>query len=120
MSIIVILNELQWTQCIRESAILRIWMTRGLFYTLIGIICMIQTETEVAAETESFNTPRQENCLIFIEYSSYLMTGFGLLYYMMGCLCMELVWNRVVADYEKRCADLIVAKKNAYPQINRA
>ena len=108
MCLLVILNELQWTQFIRESAILRIWITRGIFYSFVGVLGMDENDTSAVA-TQHFRG--QTQALKFVEVVAYIMVACGIVYFAMGCLCIQLIYNRAVADYEQRCNEAKANRK---------
>lgn len=109
LCVVVIMNELEYTQFIQESAILRVWITRGLLYAFIGLIAMEETETEDPGKNMSVFW--RDAAFQFIEVVAFIMVANGLLYYAMGCMCVQIVRNRVVEEYEAKCADLKQIKK---------
>lgn len=109
MSICGILVELELTQFIRESAILRVWITRGLFYSLIGIIAMVENDTEGGGK--NLNVPGADELLLFIEIMAYVQAGVGVLYYVMGILCVQMLKNKEYADFERRGREIKAAQK---------
>lgn len=102
MCIMVMMNELQFTKFIRDSAILRMWISRGMFYTFVGVLGMEENDAGVA---EHKGVSGRQAALQFVKVVALLMLVAGLVYFVMGCLCIQLVKNRVVADYEQRCKD---------------
>ncbi|CAB9522370.1 COPI associated protein [Seminavis robusta] len=101
MSLLVILTELQWFQFIRESAILRIWITRGIFYSFVGVLGLEENDTtKISSEHVGV-----ASAVKFVEVVAYIMVGCGCLYFVMGCLCLQLIYNRVVTDYEQRVSE---------------
>jgi hypothetical protein len=112
---LVIINELQWTQFIRESAILRIWITRGIFYSFVGVLGMEENDTTLVA-TQHFTG--QEQALKFVEVVAYMMVACGIVYFVMGCLCIQLIYNRAVADYEERCNEAMANRKRTGKTTN--
>ena len=108
MCLLVILNELQWTQFIRESAILRIWITRGIFYSFVGVLGLEENDTSAVA-AEHFKG--QAQALQFVEVVAYSMVACGCAYFVMGCLCIQLIHNRIVTDFEERCSEAKANRK---------
>lgn len=104
MCFIVILNELEWFNFIRESAILRIWITRGIFYSFVGVLGLVEIDTEKASHHTTMQG--QGAALKFIEVVAYMMVACGMLYFAMGCLCLQILRNRVMADYDQRSAEV--------------
>lgn len=110
LSVVAIMTELQITAFIRNSVILHTWITRGLFYGLIGIMALEELDHET---DKNMDAPGREECMTFIHIMAYATVGIGLLYYAMGCLCMQVVRNKVYADYEKRCQELRIVQQKA-------
>ena len=110
MCLIIILNELEWTKFIRESAILRIWITRGIFYSFVGVLGLEENDTETTDEQHT-QVIGHDQALIFIQIVAYIMVGCGILYFVMGCICLQLVRNRVMTDYEQRCSEATTNRK---------
>ena len=109
LCVIVILNELEYTKFISDSAIFQVWITRGLFYAFIGVIAMEGTESEDPGKNAS--SIWRDTAFQFIDVVAYVMVAFGILYYAMGCMCIHLIRSRVLREYEAKCADLKLAKK---------
>lgn len=99
LSFLAILVEVEWTKFARESAILRIWITRGLFYAFIGVLGLEQNDTEPSQNIarRGFDISRQ-----YIRVVAWMMVGIGSMYSMMGMLCLQIYYNRLRADYENR------------------
>ena len=97
----IVLNELSVTQFLRESRILRAWITRGIIYSFVGVLGLAENDT-TSADMDHINAPGHDQAMKFINVVACTMTAMGALYYVMGCLCLQLVYNRVMADYERR------------------
>jgi len=110
MCVVVIMNELDLTQFIRESAILRVWITRGLIYAFIGVLGLEENETEDPEKNSS--SLWRDAAFQYFEIAAFIMVANGLLYYAMGCMCIQIVKTRAVQDYETKCADLKQTKKD--------
>ena len=96
---LVICNEAEYTSMIRNSKILRYWVTRGLLYAFIGCIGLIQNDH--ATELEPYlhdDTPS----LKFIKVVAWLMVAVGATYTILGAFCLKLIDNRVRQDYQER------------------
>jgi hypothetical protein len=94
-----ILVELEWTKFARESAILRYWITRGLFYCFLGVIGLEQNDTEGGKNSDmrGFNVSGA-----YISMAALIMTGVGAAYSLMGLCCLQIYYNRLRSDYEAR------------------
>jgi hypothetical protein len=103
MCALIVLNEMGWTSVVRESDILRIWIFRGIFYSFVGVLGMEEMDTESASAHTT--AASQKVALKFIQIVAYVMVGCGIAYFIMGCLCLQLLRNRIVTDYEQRCKE---------------
>jgi len=98
---LVTLIEAEWTAFIINSSILRVWITRGLFYAFIGIIG-IQQNDNVIDRDDDRRILNKSPSLQFIRVVAWLMVGCGLLYFGMGVACLQIYYNRLRRDYEER------------------
>ena len=107
MCVVIVLNELEWTDFIRESSILRIWVPRGMFYSFVGVLGIEEDDTEY---TRQYSVG-EEQALQFIIIVAYIMVACGVAYFVMGCLCLQLLRNRVVSDYDEKCKEAMASQK---------
>jgi cell division protein ZapA (FtsZ GTPase activity inhibitor) len=87
-SIVIALNELGILQFLSDSTILRVWITRGLLYAYIGVLCLQQTQiifTGRAADDKVHGASLKT----YLEVISYMMISWGLLYALMWMLCLQ-------------------------------
>ena len=100
---LIFFNELQWTILTRDSAILGHWVTRGLFYAFIGVICVEQNDqTFQAGQTRHNNEHAYNVSMAYIKAVAYIIIGCGALYFIMGMFCLHRVYNSYVKDYGER------------------
>lgn len=83
-SIMCLFCEMEWTELIRTSTILQLWITRGLFYIYIGLMVMKEHEN---ISTITFLYPWFGDVVILC---SALMGLFGCLYLLMVRLLLPL------------------------------
>ena len=57
------------------------------------------------------NVKGRDELLSFIEVMAYIEVGLGLLYYVMGCLCMQVLKTKTYADFERRGEEIKAAQK---------
>ena len=100
LCVIVMFNELEFTKMVRESAMLRIWISRGAIYAFIGILGL--EETEVSAANSHKDSAGRDQALTFVMVIAWIMVGLGVLYFAMGVLCLQLVSNRLREEYQER------------------
>jgi hypothetical protein len=100
LCVMVIFNELEFTKMVRESAMLRIWITRGAIYAFIGILGLEEIEASPASSHQ--DSGGRDTALIFVKVIAWIMVGLGVLYFVMGVLCLQLVSNRLREEYQER------------------
>lgn len=119
-SILVVFNELQWTELIQESRILSSYTFRGILYTFVGILGVMMNDIgqnayrssqgyssygSYANGSISIQIPTQEQALEFyLSIVSWSMVGFGMLYTIMGVLRVQQKVNRHKEEYQLRLA----------------
>ena len=101
LCVMVIFNELEFTKMLRESALLRIWITRGAVYAFVGILGLQENEAAGNANQNQGMAFRHQ-ALEFLKVIAWIMIGLGILYFAMGVLCLQLVANRLRDDYQQR------------------
>jgi MFS family permease len=99
LSFIVVLNELEFTAFVRESGVLKHWVSRGLLYAFIGLLGLEQMDT-----LSSRNQDRQgfKASMAFVQGIAWVMACCGILYFAMGACCLHIVLNRLRSDYQER------------------
>jgi len=95
--------ELQISGLITNSRILTVWVTRGIFYAFIGVLGLQESPGDISGESKT----RYEE-VRFVEGIAYAMIAVGLLYFCMGVLCLQLVYNKMTKNYRAR---MLVAKQ---------
>jgi hypothetical protein len=93
-----------------DSAILRVWITRGLYYVLIGIVALEEIDVEEG------DLKGEDQLMFFISFMAYAEVALGLMYYIMGCLCIQSLKFRVYLDFERRCEEIQLAQKGTLPK----
>jgi hypothetical protein len=99
LCLLVMLVELEWTKFARESTILRLWITRGLFYAFIGVLGIDQNEN---VEAKNSNDSSIHASLLYLKAVAWLMVGCGCLYFFLGAFCLQLLYNSQRSDYQQR------------------
>jgi len=91
---------------INRMPLLHSWLVRGIVYSFLGIVGM---EESVAVKFDLNNdddssvpTTREGHASLFIKLSSYAMTALGVLYFLMGCLCMRRLRDNCRTKYNER------------------
>jgi F0F1-type ATP synthase assembly protein I len=99
LCLIVILNECECTKFIRQSGILKHWVSRGLLYAFIGLLGLEQMDT---ASSRNQDQRGFEISMEFVGGVAWVMVACGVLYFVMGSLCLHLVLIRLRNDYQER------------------
>ena len=95
-----LLTELEWTSMVTDSKILHNWVTRGMFYALIGTLGLLQDETEELKLKSDTSLPSRDVTMNFIHGVAWLMIACGLLYFCLGLLCCQ----RLVKKFREKHA----------------
>ena len=118
-SILVVLNEMQWTELVKESRILSSYTFRGILYTFIGILGVLMNDIGQngynQSQSNSYGSysnnnitiylPTQEQALeLYIRVVSWSMVGFGVVYIIMGVLRVQQKVDRHKEEYHLRLA----------------
>lgn len=97
--IFVVLVEIEWPAFARETTLLHNWILRGLLYVFIGVLGLQENDAVVKDGSEHYAT-----MLEICKAVAWNMVGCGLLYLIMGVLCLQLVLNRMRTSYQARLA----------------
>ena len=97
LCVLTILNELEWPSFVRESTILSWWVTRGAFYCFIGVLGLEENDVDI------YKVNGRNAALGYIKVVAWLMIGCGILYFVMGVVCLQFVLKRMREDYKQRC-----------------
>jgi hypothetical protein len=115
-SILVVLNELQWTFLIKESRILTSYTFRGILYTFIGILGILMDDIgQNSSDSYSYGSYANNNITIYlltgeqalelyIRIVSWSMVGFGVIYLVMGVMRIQQKVDRHKEEYQLRLA----------------
>jgi hypothetical protein len=99
LCLLAILVELEWTKFARESAIFRIWISRGLFYAFVGVLGLEENDTSSARNQEIAHSSAS---LKYVKAVAWIMVVCGAVYFFMGVLCLQLFYNRLRKDFQER------------------
>lgn len=116
--LIFILAEME-APIVRTNGNLQNFISKGFNYTFMAAVAMGQIEATLA--TKSMKQVREgplgidweEFLVIFIELPPWIMGGVGLLYMVLGLLCMKAVRDRCREDYQRRMEEYFEAKTAA-------
>ena len=111
MCALIVLNELEWTKYVRESAILRIWITRGIFYAFCGLLGLDQN---ARATLRSDVTVGTAAATLYFSVVAWFMIGCGTLYTLLGLCCMQIVHDRMQTSYQARVEQAKVAERATF------
>mmetsp|Transcript_31568 Transcript_31568/g.65945 ORF Transcript_31568/g.65945 Transcript_31568/m.65945 type:complete len:209 (-) Transcript_31568:853-1479(-) len=94
-----ILVELEWTKFVTKSTILNNWISRGFFYSFIGVLGLQENDS---ASLRDENRPGDAIALNYVKVVAWLMISIGLLYSSMGISCLQFFYNRQRTEYKRR------------------
>lgn len=97
--ILIILTELNLFNVAQESKILNLWPLRGLFYVFVGILGLNAINTAVLVQGAELERGLFQKLLVVF---SSIMIGIGALYVILGLLCIQMINDKMEADYQDR------------------
>lgn len=100
LCVLAVLVELEWTQFARESTILRLWISRGIFYTFVGVLGLDENDT--ATRKEGHGIRAFQVAQTYTKAASWILIVCGFLYMGMGALCLQVLYNRQRKNYQAR------------------
>merc|ERR1712146_303407 len=92
---IIILTELRWTRMINESTFLQNWVTRGLFYIFVGLLTLEQNQEKAIVILPPW-------ILFYIKIVGLILITIGILYMIMGLMCLRRLKDRKEAEYRAK------------------
>jgi len=95
ISAVIVFNELEWFRFILNNSLLHNFFTRGLFYAFIGVIGIEQSNADR-------KNAASDSKLLYIEIVSWGMIASGLLYVVMGLICLQPCYENTVKSYQNR------------------
>lgn len=122
--ILMVLNEMERTPIIRESLILTNWVSRGIFYTFLGVLGQdlydvgydnryrrnsyggsTSRNGSRSSDYNGYYGPRMPSSEDFAEWyiwmTSFVMFFVGLIYTIMGVLCLQQKLNQYREQYQQ-------------------
>lgn len=112
LCILAILIEADWFSFTRNSPIVQNWIPRGIFYTFIAFLAMVEQDigndnyyNRKNSGGFFFSMTKEHVAEFLIGISSWIMLGYGILYIFLGVLCVQIAFNKVRDEYERRVAE---------------
>mmetsp|Transcript_29621 Transcript_29621/g.60483 ORF Transcript_29621/g.60483 Transcript_29621/m.60483 type:complete len:222 (-) Transcript_29621:29-694(-) len=107
-SVIIAMNELELTPITKESLVLRQFLPRGVIYSFVG--CVGNITNDIGSDnyrhwygrSQFSNLSQEAFAEVYIMVISFMMIVLGLLYIVMGILCLDRVLTFHRVDYHKR------------------
>lgn len=93
--LVIILNELTCTRII-SSGLLSNWISRGVIYSFVGVVGIDENHRDEYANNVDQTT------LTFLKIVAWGMIGCGILYFILGLLCCQIVSKKIDEDYNDR------------------
>jgi len=103
----IVLVQLGWTKTMKESLISKKWTVRGLFYIFIGVLVLQSHDGEAWSDSTAV-------AIVFC--CAYAMILSGLLYFVLGILCLKKVYEAKLAAYNESLAEH-KAKQNSSSNV---
>jgi hypothetical protein len=97
-----LLAELQFEQFLRLVPPMNNWIYRGFLYSFVGIIGIEQSYAALAEEYPQMPKLQEEMAALLLRITSYAMFVVGLLYIVMGLLCLKGVWEKLKDSYNEQ------------------
>jgi hypothetical protein len=98
---LVIVTETNLFGLAGQSKFLNSWALRGLFYAFIGVLGLNAINTNVIMQGEQFSRDLFRDLVVAI---SALLMGIGLLYLVLGLLCVQVLYDKMENKYQERKA----------------
>lgn len=100
---VMILNEVEWISFFYQSSLLSNWISRGVLYSFVGTIGISQYTTEAPSTSDAAAVSGfPKAALLYIQVVAWGMVAIGMLYFLLGIFCCQLVYQNVRKDYEQR------------------
>jgi len=96
---ITILNELEVWKFITHNALLKNWISRGCFYAFVGILGLEEYMVHVHSQQ---SMEEGDGRAFYIQGVAYGMVGSGVVYVIMGIMCLQKCFEKIQRNYEER------------------
>jgi amino acid transporter len=97
--VLAIITETNLFGITKDSKVLKIWAFRGTFYVFIGVLCLNAIDSSILVQGSEFQRVLFQNLLVAL---SSLLIGIGILYIVLGLLCVQFVNERQEHIYQER------------------
>lgn len=110
-ALILTVVELDFVPFFQKAAFLRTFVTRGFLYTFFGLVCFDEAGSDKAYKelqyrtTESTDIFRISWFAFFNEIAAYSLIAIGVIYFLMGIVCLQKVRTKYVFDDRKKWKD---------------
>ena len=91
---------------IKNSKFIQTWFSRGFLYSFLGLTCMQEAYSERITDMVNSGGTSTSGLFhvswisLFMQVSSWMMVGLGVVYMILGVLWLQLVRDRVVQSYK--------------------
>lgn len=100
LTFLVVMNELEWTKYTKDSTLLNLWITRGLFYAFVGVLGLEENATSPARQNGSDASSNM--ALSYLSLVAWLMVAAGCLYTCFGAFCLQLLYDKFRREYNQK------------------
>lgn len=113
LSLLVILNELEWSKWTKDSTLLMFWPTRGCIYFFIGVLGLEENDAAPSRSAGMAASAGRATARKYTSVVAYMMIAVGVFYALLGIFCGQIVLNRLRDDYQKRTGQAKETKRVA-------
>ncbi len=110
-AIILAFVELDFVPFFQKSAFLRTYVTRGFLYTFFGLVCFDEAGSDKAYKELQYRTTNSTDIFriswfaFFNEIAAYSLIAVGVIYFLMGIVCLQKVRTKYIFDDRKKRKD---------------
>jgi hypothetical protein len=93
---------------LKASQFLQTYMSRGFLYSFIGLTCMQEAYSERITDMVTHSQTQADQMFhvswisLFMQVSSWMMVGLGVVYMILGICCLQRIRNKVVKRYREQ------------------
>jgi len=120
-SVIILLNEMELSQMLRDSPVLSNWIPRGILYSFVGIVGLVMNdigndqyfENRMRKYNNYYNNQSaytfiipttEQACEAYIRFGSFFMFFYGIFYSILGALRIQVFAKRQKEEYKQNLA----------------
>lgn len=106
--VIFILVELEFEWVVNNVTPLKSWLNRGFLYSFVGVVGMEESFAALAEQYPKVPGVKEQFASIFLKISSSGLFSVGILYVLMGVLCLKSLHDRLERRYHRQLERFLV------------